>query len=80
MRIGFFHLNFMAHNDAIKPRHSPVAVKAGRSFDETVVMESEFGQCTPIRPLVEIAHQHGRQMMLCAIEPGQKRTDLPPAP
>lgn len=80
MGVRFFHLDVMAHNDAIKPRHWPVAVKAGRGFDEAVVMECEFGQRASIAPLVEIAHQYGWQVMLCAIKPGQKRTDLPPAP
>lgn len=80
VRPAVFNHDVMADNDAIEPRHGAVAVEAGRSFDQTVVVKGELGKRAAIRPLVEIAHQHRGQMMGCTVEPREKRAYLPPPP
>ena len=80
MRAAALYRDIMADDDAIKPRHGAVAVETGRCFDQPVVVECELRKRAAIRPLVEIPHQHGGQMVKRAVEPGQQRADLPPPP
>lgn len=80
MGAGCFHIDIMTHNDAVELRYGAVAVKAGWSLDQPVMVEREFRKRAAIRPLVEIAHQHGRQMMGRTVEPGEQSAYLPSPP
>ena len=80
MDAGGFHLEIEVGDDAVERQHRAAGVKARAGGDDVVGFGEMRERAAFGGPLVEVAHDHGRQLFLERFEHLQHRERLPLAP